>query len=234
MEYNDDDEKNNLYYIKYKTKKIKPKTILNEEIIEEKTNENPRTRNRKRHDSSSSSSNNSSNGNKSKLKSRSRSNDSDNNNTDKNDVNIPENKDNSIINKILINKEHQKYKLIQENYKNLSSWSGGTTNITNTTTTKSKITIQHENNDPMKHILNPTTSNNNNNEPILNNSITQSRGFYLPKCKYTAPVNRFGILPGYRWDGVDRSNGFEKKYFETQNKRSAQAIEYFKIRSEDL
>ena len=156
------------------------------------------------------------------------------NNTDTKDVNIPENKDSAIINKILINKEHQKYKLIQENYKNLSSWSGGTTNVTNTTTTKSKITIQHENNDPMKHILNPTTSNNNNNEPIINNSITQSRGFYLPKCKYTAPLNRFGILPGYRWDGVDRSNGFEKKYFETQNERSAQAIEYFKIRSEDL
>ena len=29
-------------------------------------------------------------------------------------------------------------------------------------------------------------------------------------------------------------NEIEKKYFETQNKRSAQAIEYFKIRSEDL
>ncbi|KZZ94027.1 Bud13 [Ascosphaera apis ARSEF 7405] len=41
------------------------------------------------------------------------------------------------------------------------------------------------------------------------------------------PPNRYNIRPGYRWDGVDRGNGFEKQWFAARNKKSMrETLEY--------
>lgn len=46
--------------------------------------------------------------------------------------------------------------------------------------------------------------------------------------------NRFMIQPGYRWDGVDRSNGYEDQFLLHQNKNKSLAAEAHAWSTEDM
>jgi pre-mRNA-splicing factor CWC26 len=68
------------------------------------------------------------------------------------------------------------------------------------------------------------------NDPAAQFITTKKKGRSAtgkPLYKGGFEPNRYGIRPGHRWDGVDRSNGFEKKWFAARNKvQNRKELEY--------
>ena len=59
----------------------------------------------------------------------------------------------------------------------------------------------------------------------------------IEKPKYKGPwkpPNRFDILPGYRWDGVDRGNGFEDRLNRTINEKQSYKDNEYRWSTQDM
>lgn len=99
---------------------------------------------------------------------------------------------------------------------------------------ESFLKSQQRADDPMFEYLNkkkkkkmPDLKNDNQDKAVQKNSRPIYTG---PMCE----PNRFGILPGHRWDGVDRSNGFERLRFKCIAERKALDYESYKWDIEEM
>lgn len=64
---------------------------------------------------------------------------------------------------------------------------------------------------------------------------SRKRGVVVkPKYKGQFPDNRYNIPPGYRWDGVNRSNGYEQKYFSMIASKKSIEEEAYRYATEDM
>ena len=68
-----------------------------------------------------------------------------------------------------------------------------------------------------KSCITTTNKANSNRERANNSEAHESMSYPLYKGA-NKPLNRFKISPGYRWDGVERGNGFERKLLDSMSK----------------
>ena len=64
------------------------------------------------------------------------------------------------------------------------------------------------------------------------NMVTKSKS--RARSARKGPPNRFGVLPGHRWDGIERGIGFEVKYFQHQHESKAFKKDFHRWSTEDM
>lgn len=79
---------------------------------------------------------------------------------------------------------------------------------------------RHRADDPMAQYISmvETTNKAKSNVERANNSEAHESMSYPLYKGANKPLNRFKISPGYRWDGVERGNGFERKLLDSMSK----------------